>query len=64
MSDFIVSLNIFDEFDNFEDWDAAQKKERGEKRWSGSEHADKARRRGLVRSAGTCKKKTSRFILY
>ena len=28
MSDFIISFNIFGEFDNFEDWDAAQEKER------------------------------------
>ena len=27
MSDFIISFNIFGEFDNFEDWDAAQEKE-------------------------------------
>ena len=28
MSDFIISFNIFGEFDNFEDWDAALEKER------------------------------------
>lgn len=28
MSDFIISFNIYGEFDNFEDWDAAQEKER------------------------------------
>ena len=38
MSDFIISFNLFCEFDNFEDWDAAQEKERGEKRWSRSGH--------------------------
>ena len=27
MSGFIISFNIFGEFDNFEDWDAAQEKE-------------------------------------
>ena len=27
MDDFIVSFNVFGEFDHFEDWDAAQEKE-------------------------------------
>ncbi len=30
MSDFIVSLNLFGEFDHFEDWDAAEEEERRE----------------------------------
>jgi len=27
MSDFIISVNLFGEYDNFEDWDAAEKEE-------------------------------------
>ncbi len=30
MSDFIVPFNLFGEFDHFEDWDAAEEKERRE----------------------------------
>ena len=30
MSDFIISFNLFGEYDHFEDWDAAGKKERRE----------------------------------
>lgn len=37
MSDFIVSFNLCGEFDNFEDWDAAEEGEREEnmsrRRW-------------------------------
>ena len=30
MSDFIISFNLFSEYDNFDDWDAAEEEERGE----------------------------------
>ena len=29
-SDFIISFNLFGQYDNFEDWDAAEEKERRE----------------------------------
>ena len=59
MSDFIIYINIFGEFDNFKDWDAAQEKEKRLSRFGRSvtTPAD-----GLVGAAVTCKKKkTSRF---
>ena len=30
MNDFMVSFNLFGEFDNFEDWDAAEEEKRKE----------------------------------
>ena len=60
VSDVIIYSNIFGEFDNVEDCDAAQLISGVESLWPRC--LDNACRRELVRSAGTCKKiKPSRF---
>ena len=60
MSDFIIYFNIFGEFDNFKDWDAAQEKEKSSI-VAPAMLLVNACRRELFRSAVTCKRKTSRF---
>ena len=59
MSDFIIYINIFCEFDNFKDWDAAQEKE---KRLSHFGRCVTTPADGLVGAAVTCKKKNLKIL--
>ena len=40
MTDFTVSFNLFGEFKNFEDWDAAEEKEIEERRKNGKRYKE------------------------